>query len=163
MNLLRQENAYEIIVYKILAVSTKSPFHEWLCHPNYNEVIAKKLYTWLGNCDVVACAKCCSVMMPYNGVTPIPIFHMIRITAHYTDVIMSAMASQITSLATVYSTVYLRRRSKKISKLRITGLVRGSNWWPVNSRHKGPVTRKCFYLITSSCEKSFVKWIFYPD
>ena len=41
---------------------------------------------------------------------------------HYSQVIMSAMASQITSLAVVYSTVSLRRRSKKTSKFRDTGL-----------------------------------------
>ena len=28
--------------------------------------------------------------------------------------------------------------------------VRGIHWWPVNSPHKGSVTRKCFHLITSS-------------
>ena len=37
-----------------------------------------------------------------------------------------------------------RRRSKKTSKLRVTGLCVG-NWpGPVNSPHKGPVTRKMF-------------------
>ena len=36
-----------------------------------------------------------------------------------------------------------RRRSKKTSKLRVTGLCEG-NWWPVNSPHKGPVTRQMF-------------------
>ena len=41
---------------------------------------------------------------------------------HYNDVIMSTMASEITSLTIVYSTVYSRRRSKKTSKLRVTGL-----------------------------------------
>ena len=35
---------------------------------------------------------------------------------HYNDLTMSVMASQITSLTIVYSTVYLRRRSKKTSK-----------------------------------------------
>ena len=35
-----------------------------------------------------------------------------------------------------------RRRSKKTSKLRVTGLCDGNS--PVNSRHKGPVTRKMF-------------------
>ena len=44
-----------------------------------------------------------------------------------------------------------RRRSKKTSKLRVTGLcVRGIHRWPVNSPHKWPVTRKCFHLMTSS-------------
>ena len=36
-----------------------------------------------------------------------------------------------------------RRRSKKTSKLRVTGLCAG-NWWPVNSPHKWSVTRKMF-------------------
>ena len=42
---------------------------------------------------------------------------------------MSAMVSQITSLTSVYSTVYSRCRSKKTSKLCITGLCAGN--WPV--------------------------------
>ena len=38
-----------------------------------------------------------------------------------------------------------RRRSKKTSKLRVTGLCgQGIHWWPMNSLHKGPVTRKTF-------------------
>ena len=41
---------------------------------------------------------------------------------YYSDVIMGTMASQITSRTIVYSTVYSRRRSKKTSKLRVTGL-----------------------------------------
>ena len=43
-------------------------------------------------------------------------------TWHYSDVIMDAMAFEITSLTIVYSTVYSRCRSKKTSKLRVTGL-----------------------------------------
>ena len=37
-----------------------------------------------------------------------------------------------------------RRSSKKTSKLRVTGLCVGNSPWPVNSPHKGPVTRKMF-------------------
>ena len=37
-----------------------------------------------------------------------------------------------------------RRRSNKTSKLRITGLCEGIHRWPVNSPHKGPVTRIFF-------------------
>ena len=36
------------------------------------------------------------------------------------------------------------RRSKKASKLRVTGLCAGIHRGPVNSPHKGPVTRKMF-------------------
>ena len=37
-----------------------------------------------------------------------------------------------------------RRISKKTSKLRVTGLCAGNSPGPVNSPHKGPVTRKMF-------------------
>ena len=37
-----------------------------------------------------------------------------------------------------------RRRSEKTSKLRVTGLCAGNSPGPVNSPHKGPVTRKMF-------------------
>ena len=45
---------------------------------------------------------------------------------HYNDVIMNTMASQITSLTVVYSTVY-SGRSKKTAKLRATGLCEGNS------------------------------------
>ena len=59
---------------------------------------------------------------------------------HYDDVIMSAMASQISST----SSRMFRRTSKKTSKLRVTGLCDGNHRWPVDSLRKGPVTRKVF-------------------
>ena len=37
-----------------------------------------------------------------------------------------------------------RRRSKKTSKLRVMAFLREIHQWPVNSPHKGPVTRKKF-------------------
>ena len=37
-----------------------------------------------------------------------------------------------------------RRKSKKTSKLRVTGLCGGIHRWPVNSPHKWPVTQKMF-------------------
>ena len=57
---------------------------------------------------------------------------------HYTDVIMGAMASQITSLKIVYSTVYSDQRKHQSSAS--LAFVR----WPVDSLHKWPVTRKMF-------------------
>ena len=39
---------------------------------------------------------------------------------------------------------FFRRRSKKTSKLRVTGLCVGNSPGPVNSPHKWPVTRKMF-------------------
>ena len=63
---------------------------------------------------------------------------------HYRDVIMSAMASQITSLAIVYSTVYSEAYQRKHQSSASLGFVRGIHWWPVNSPHKRPVTRNMF-------------------
>ena len=46
---------------------------------------------------------------------------------HCNDFIMSMVASQITNLKTIYSTVYSRRRSKKTSRLCVTGLCAGNS------------------------------------
>ena len=75
----------------------------------------------------------------------------LRILAHYNDVIMSAMASQMTSLTIVYSTVYSGTNQRKHQSFASLAFVRGIHRWAVNSPHKGPVTRKMFpTLMTSS-------------
>ena len=64
--------------------------------------------------------------------------------SHYNDVIMSTMASQITSLIIVYSSVYSGVDQRKHQSSASVASVRGIRRWPVNSPHKGPVTRKMF-------------------
>ena len=59
-------------------------------------------------------------------------------------VIMSAMASQITSLTILYSTVYSGADQRKHQSSASLAFVRGIHRWPVNSPHKWPVTRKSF-------------------
>ena len=56
---------------------------------------------------------------------------------------MNAMASQITILTIVYSTVYSADQIKHQSSASLT-FVRGVHRWPGNSSHKWPVTRKMF-------------------
>ena len=65
---------------------------------------------------------------------------------HYNDVIMGgAIASQLTSLTIVYSTVYFSDADeRKHQSFSLLAFVRGIHRWPVNSPHKGPVTRKMF-------------------
>ena len=63
---------------------------------------------------------------------------------HYIDVIMGAMASQITSLAIIYSTVYSDVQQRKHQSSASLAFVWGIHRSPVNSPHKGPVTRKMF-------------------
>ena len=63
---------------------------------------------------------------------------------HYDDVVMGATASQITSLAIVYSTVYSGADQRKHQSSVSLAFVRGIHRGPVNSPHKWPVTRKTF-------------------
>ena len=60
--------------------------------------------------------------------------------------IMSAMASQITSGSIVYSTVCSGADQGKHESSFSLAFVRGIPGWPVDSPHKGPVTRKMFPL-----------------
>ena len=64
---------------------------------------------------------------------------------HYiNDVIMGAIATQITSLTIIYSTVYPdvdQRKHQSSASLAFVGEIRRG---PVKSPHKWPVTRKIF-------------------
>ena len=67
---------------------------------------------------------------------------------HYNDVIMSAMASQITSLTSVLLNRLYRRRWKKTSKLRVTGLCEGNS----------PVTGEFPTQMASNAENVSIWW-----
>ena len=64
--------------------------------------------------------------------------------SHYSDVIMNPMASQITGVSIVYSAVCLGADQRKQQSSASLAFVRGIHRSPVNSPHKGPVTRKMF-------------------
>ena len=61
---------------------------------------------------------------------------------HYNDVIMNTMASRITSLTIVYWSIYSATDQRKYQSSASLVFVRGIHRRPVNSPHKGPVTRK---------------------
>ena len=63
---------------------------------------------------------------------------------NYNDVIMSAVASQITSVSIVCATVGSGADQRKHQSSASRAFVRGIHRWPVNYPHKGPVTRKMF-------------------
>ena len=63
---------------------------------------------------------------------------------HYGDVVMTTMASQITTLTIVYSTVYSGADQRKHQSSASLAFVQGIHRGPVNSPHKWPVTRKMF-------------------
>ena len=53
--------------------------------------------------------------------------NLVTVLVHYDDVIMGAMASQITSLTIVYSTAYSDADQRKHQKLRVPGLCAGNS------------------------------------
>ena len=71
-------------------------------------------------------------ILVYNGYT--------QIWKHYSDVMMSAMASQITGVSIVYTAVCSGADQRKHQCSTLLGLVRRIHRWPI----KGPVTRKMF-------------------
>ena len=75
---------------------------------------------------------------------------------HYNDVMMSMIASQITSLTIVYSTVYSGADQRKHQSCASLAFVRGIHRWPVNSPHKGPVTRNMFPF-----DDVIMLWLYY--
>ena len=77
-----------------------------------------------------------------NLILLLTISYMYVVYDHYNDVIMSTMASQITSLTIVYSTVYSVADQRKDSSSASLACVKGIRRWPVNYPHKGPVARK---------------------
>ena len=72
-------------------------------------------------------------------------------SCHYNDVIMTTIASQITSLAVVYSTLYSdadQRKHQSSASLAFVWGIHRDRWIP---RTKGELRGKCFHLMTSSC------------
>ena len=83
----------------------------------------------------------------------------------YNDVIMSAMASQIISFPIVFLSVYTGADQRKHQSSASLAFVGGFHRWPVNSPHKGPVTRKMFPFDDGIMEHIEVEtnWLHFTD
>ena len=77
----------------------------------------------------------CGLVMPQG---------VILVNIHYYDVIMGAIASQITSLTIVFSTVYSDADQRKHQRSASLAFLRGIHRGPLNSPHKWPVMQKMF-------------------
>ena len=86
---------------------------------------------------------------------PVCIWHE---CSHYSDVIMSAMATQITSLTIVNSIVYSGADQRKHQCFASLAFVRGIHRWSVNSPHKGPVTGEMFPVDDVIMPTEHIKW-----
>ena len=101
--------------------------------------------------------------MPY--VYTLPKQRRLYSSSHYSNVIISAMVSQIISVSIVCSTVCSGEDQRKHQSFVSLAFMRGIHRWPGNSPHKWPVTRKMFHLMTSSwwhgitfCITDFLIW-----
>ena len=79
-----------------------------------------------------------------------PSHYCLHAWLHYDYVIMGAIASQMTSLTIVYSTVYSGADQSKHQSSASLAFVWGIHRGPLNSPHKWPVRGKCFHLMASS-------------
>ena len=70
--------------------------------------------------------------------------NLVPAVPHYSDVTMSAMASQITVISTVCSTICSGSHQRKHQSSASLGFVWGIHQWPVDSPHKGPIMWKLF-------------------
>ena len=79
---------------------------------------------------------------------------------HYCDAIMGTIASQITSLTIVYTTVYSeadQSKHRSSASLAFVWGIHRDRWIP---RTKGQLRGKCFHLMTSSCKILFKSFTF---
>ena len=67
-----------------------------------------------------------------------------RSNIHNNDVIMSAMATQITSASIVCSAVCSGADQRKQQSSTSLAFLKGIHWWPVDPPHKGPVMQNMF-------------------
>ena len=72
------------------------------------------------------------------------------------------MASQITSLAIVYSTVYSGANQRKHQSSASLAFGRETHWWPTNSPHKWQVTRTMFPFDDVIMWTDFIRSIIFP-
>ena len=82
----------------------------------------------------------------------IAVWHIWNYILHYNDVIINTMASQITSLMVVCSTVYSdadQRKHQSSASLAFVWGIHRDRWIP---RTNGQLRGKCFHLMTSSWE-----------
>ena len=149
-----------IYVYKLqlrhMSVMTPQLFVQQIVQANVKWSIKATLLLFVGihRWHVAHKGSVMQKAWPHHDV--IMMWYLINMCAgfsyHYIDVIMTTMASQITSLTVVYSTVYSdadqRKHQSSASLVFVWGIHR-DRWIP---RTKGQLRGKCFHLMTSSCE-----------
>ena len=104
------------------------------------------------------CCHCYGTSSRMNGSGQHNLLIKQKISYHYGDVIMGAIASQVTSLTIVYSSFYSEVDQRKHQSSASLAFVRGIHRGPVNSPHKWSVTRKMFSF--DDVIMSLTSWIY---
>ena len=119
-------------------------------------LLCNAMFVYKGLNDSIHTYQCCFTGIRQSRDCP-------SASEHYHDVIMSAMASQITSFTIVYSTVFSGADQRKHQSSASQAFVQGIHRWPVNSQHKWPVTRKMFPFddVIMSNPKDMIKIVWY--
>ena len=114
-------------------------FHSWVSAScDFISVHVTRLFLV---CKIKTCQKTSLAQFRGQGADPI---WMSSYQYHYNDVIIGTIASQITSLTIVYSTVYSDADQRKHQSSASLAFVREIHRGPLNSPHEWPVTRNMF-------------------
>ena len=132
-----------------MQINTRLPFEDWeiasasvVTPCNHEAMVLSSNYT-----IIFIFFKFLGLMwVPFPMSQSIVACGVLNLTRDYSDVTLSAMASQITSITIVCSTVYSGADQRKYQSSASLAFVSGIHRWPFNSPHKGPVTRKKFPL-----------------
>ena len=158
------------IIIQTRRIQTYHGFQTWLI-----VTLCKHMIPLWGTLLLVTCIESsshkCWVYWPFTvDVTPanfkklIPVRYntgvikTVHLQKHYNDVIMTTIASQITSLTVVYSSVYSDADQRKHQSSASLAFVRGihrDRWIP---RTKDQLRGKCFHLMTSSWRQTILQW-----
>ena len=140
--------------FHLISISMENCFK---CKSIVGYHITNKFCTCHASTVVVRCAKFYNDHFSVTGMRGKLIFHRIWITMeigsltnmgeiyHFSDVTMSVMASLITGVSIVYSSVCSGADQRKHQSSTSLAFVRGIHRWLVNSQqHKGQLTRMMF-------------------
>ena len=124
-----------------------------------------KLENWSLTCYyimkvmLVYCRVCVGAARVTGPGSPCRCFDFVLCIFHYSDVIMSKMASQITSLTNVYPNFYSGADQRKHQSSPLLAFVCGIHRWLVNSPHKWPVTQNVSIWWRHHCSLHIHRWM----
>ena len=118
----------------------------YMCGHGSAHAATLKAYEWISNIRRTNSQNwnASRFLLQLSLPNPLKHIYIYKFNNHYCGVIMSAMASQITSVSSVYSAAGSGADQRKHQSSVSLAFVWGIHRWPVNSSHKGPVTRKMF-------------------